>query len=219
MGTEQLQLRNDTIPDIYKRLFIWGTGIDASSTADRERKRLKHQTPWWCNEVCLWPEGPRPLSPPPAPSVWDQMVRALERRSLISTAQPCFLPLGRTQGRKQKNGGGGEGSEPPQSEVTRLVGSQALSQEDRVGHQSLKLGPASLVLAQPVILSSSESQPPWVKKEIRTRSLTWEQFHVGEITWNYWEEKGGSRMGERVRLHGYQSFPSPTPQLCLLPNF
>lgn len=187
MGAEQLQLRNDTTPDIYERLFIWDTGIDACSVADRERKHLKRQTPWWCSEVWLWPEGPRPLSPTPALSSRDQMVRALERRSLISPAQPCFLPLGRTQGRKQNMVEGG--IRAPQSEVTRRVGSQALAQRERVGPQSRKLGPASLVLTQHVILSSSESQPPWIKKGIRIRSLTWEQFHVGEITWNSREER------------------------------
>lgn len=86
-----------------------------------------------------------------------------------------FSTLGRTQEENKKWWGGG--IRAPQNEVTRLIASQAISQEDRGGgHQSLKLGPASLVLTQHVILSSSESQPPWIKKEIRTRSLTWEQL-------------------------------------------
>lgn len=162
MGTKQLCLRNNTIPGIYKKLFNWGTEMDASSTADRERKHLKNQTSWWCNpamKVCLWPEGPCPLSPSPALSFWDKLISALERRRLISTDQPCFLPLEKMQGGKQKMVE--EGVRAPQSEVTGIFGYQELSQEDKTSLWSLKLCPVCLFLKTHYVNLSLISQPPW----------------------------------------------------------
>lgn len=126
-----------------------------------------------------------------------------------------FSTSGEDAGKKTKHGGGG-GSEPPK---VRWPGGLALRHLPKGRGWALRAGSLVLpALTQHVILSSSESQPPWIKKEIRIRSLTLEQFHVGEITWNSREEKGGNRTRERERPHGYHSFPSPTPQLCLLPN-
>lgn len=150
----------------FKKIRTWhlqkalhlGSGVDASSIAGTKRNRLKNQIPCWCNpamKVYLWPEGPRPLSPPPAPFLrWDDL--CFRKEEPYQHRPAMFSTSGEDAPKKTK--WWGEASDPlyTQSEVTRVVGYQALSDEDKIGHQSLKLCPASLVLTQYDTLSSSD---------------------------------------------------------------
>lgn len=45
-GDKAIACKKRYLPGIYKRLFFGGAGMGASSTADKERKLLKNQTPW-----------------------------------------------------------------------------------------------------------------------------------------------------------------------------
>lgn len=215
MGTEQLHSRRHHTSYLQKALHLGLRDRCFLNSWHRKEPSQKSDSTVMqsCNEGLFVTRGPTsPVTPTSSEFLrWDD--RCFRKEEPYQHRPAMFSTSGEDARKKTK--WWGERSGPPSTHTKwggQGGGYQALSKEDKIGHQSLKLCPASLVLTQYDIPCSSDIST-YINEKIKIRKLTLEQLHAGEMKWNSQEGRGGSRIGESVRLQYH------TVSHLLSPNF